>query len=102
MNARNGLPAYTVAEIDVTDPIGYQKYIEGATHAVQSAGGLFVVRGGRSFVVNGSLPKRIAIVRWQSCEQARACYDSEAYKRLIPLRDMSSNFRAFIVEGAPN
>ena len=95
------LPAYTVAQIEVTDPVGYQKYIEGATHAVQSAGGLFIVRGGRSFVLNGVPPKRIAIVQWQSFEQAQACYVSEAYKQLIPLRDMSSNFRAFIVEGAP-
>jgi hypothetical protein len=27
-------PVYTIAEIEVTDPAGYQKYIEGTTKAV--------------------------------------------------------------------
>jgi len=95
-------PAYTIAEIEVTDPAGYQKYIEGTTNAVPAAGGRFIVRGGRTFVVNGAPPKRIAVIQWDSYEKAQAFFDSETYKQLISLRDKSSNFRAFVIEGALN
>ena len=51
------------------------------------------------YVVNGAPPKRIAIIQWQSLEKAKAFYESEAYKRVIPIRDKSSNFRAYVIEG---
>jgi uncharacterized protein (DUF1330 family) len=62
----------------------------------------FIVRGGRTFVVNGAPPKRIAVIRWDSYEKAQAFFDSETYRQLISLRDKSSNFRAFVIEGALN
>ena len=43
--------------------------------------------------------KRVAIVEWESLEKAKAFYESEEYKRVIPMRDKSSNFRAFVIEG---
>lgn len=95
-------PAYTIAEIEVTDAAGYQEYTKGTTAAVPGAGGRFIVRGGKTFVVNGAPPKRIAVIQWDSYEQAQAFHNSDAYKKLIPIRDRSSNFRAFVVEGASN
>jgi uncharacterized protein (DUF1330 family) len=76
--------------------------MEGATVAYQQAGARFIVRGGKTFVVNGAPPKRIAALQWESTEKAQAFFDSEPYKQLIPIRDKSSNFRAFIVEGLAN
>ena len=35
--------------------------------------------GGRTFVVNGAPPKRIAVIQWESYEKAKAFFDSEAY-----------------------
>ena len=102
LHAQARPPAYTIAEIEVTDPAGYQKYIEGTTPAVPAAGGRFIARGGKTFVVNGAPPKRIAVIQWESYEKAQAFFDSEAYKKLIPIRDKSSNFRAFVIEGVAN
>jgi uncharacterized protein (DUF1330 family) len=102
LHAQARPPAYTIAEIEVTDTAGYQKYMEGTTPAVPAAGGRFIVRGGRTFVVNGAPPKRIAVIQWESYEKAQAFFDSDAYKQLIPIRDKSSNFRAFVIEGASN
>jgi uncharacterized protein (DUF1330 family) len=50
-------------------------------------------------VRTGAPPKRVAIVEWESLEKAKAFYESEEYKRVIPMRDKSSNFRAFVIEG---
>jgi len=95
-------PAYTIAEIEVTDQASYQEYMKGTSVQVPAAGGRFIVRGGRTFVVNGAPPRRIVVIQWESFEKAQAFFDSDAYKQLIPIRDKSSNFRAFVIEGAAN
>jgi uncharacterized protein (DUF1330 family) len=95
-------PAYTIAEVEVTDQATYQEYQKGARVEIPAAGGRFITRGGRTFVVNGAPPKRVVLLQWESFEKAQAFFESEAYKRLVPVRDKSSNFRAFIVEGVAN
>jgi uncharacterized protein (DUF1330 family) len=102
VRAQSKPPAYTIAEIEVTDPATYQKYMEGTSSRVPAAGGRFIVRGGRTFVVNGAPPKRIVVIQWENLEKAQAFFDSEAYKQFIPFRDKSSEFRAFVIEGVAN
>ena len=102
VRAQTKPPAYTIAEAEVTDPPTYQKYIEGTTSRVPAAGGRFIARGGRAIVVNGAPPKRVAVIQWESLEKAQAFFESDAYTQLIPIRDKSSNFRAFIIEGVAN
>lgn len=92
-------PAYTVAEFEVTDPAMFKQYAEGTGKGIPAAGGRFIVRGGRTFVINGAPPKQVAIIQWDSLEQAEAFFQSKTYKQLIPMRDQGSNFRAFVVEG---
>jgi hypothetical protein len=41
----------------------------------------------------------IAVVEWNSFEEAQAFLASDAYKNLVTSREAGSNFRAFIVEG---
>jgi uncharacterized protein (DUF1330 family) len=102
LHAQARPPAYTIAEIEVTDQPGYQKYIAETTNAVPAGGGRFIVRGGRNFVVNGEPPKRVAVIQWESYEKAQAYFESEAYKRLIPMRDSTSKSRLFVIEGVSN
>ena len=99
LHAKAGLPAYTIAEVEVTDPATYQQYI---AVGVPPTDGRFIARGGQTYVVNGAPPKRIAVIQWESLEKAKAFYESEEYKRVIPIRDKSSNFRAFVIEGVSN
>jgi uncharacterized protein (DUF1330 family) len=93
--------AYTIAEIDVTDPGTFQKYGQGTGATVPAAGGKFVVRAGRTYVLNGAPPKRIAIIEWDSFEHAQKYYESDGYKELVPFRDKGANVRGFVVEGVP-
>jgi uncharacterized protein (DUF1330 family) len=96
LHAQAKPPAYTVAEVEVIDPETYKQYI---AVGVPPTDGRFIARGGNTYVVNGAPPKRVAIVQWQSLEKAKAFYESEEYKRVIPIRDKSSNFRAYVIEG---
>ena len=89
-------PAYTIAEVEVTDPETYKQYI---AVGVPPTDGHFIARGGRTYLVNGAPPKRVAVVQWSSLEKAKAFYESEEYKRVIAIRDQSSVFRAYVIEG---
>jgi uncharacterized protein (DUF1330 family) len=96
-------PVYIVAEIDVTDPATYQTYVERNGALVQSFGGRFIARGGKTEAIAGPAPRgRVAIYMFDSMEKMQAWRDSAQYKELIPIRDKSSNFRSFAVEGLLN
>jgi uncharacterized protein (DUF1330 family) len=99
LHAQATPPAFTVAEVEVIDPATYQKYI---AVGVPPSDGRFVARGGRTYVINGEPPKRVAIVQWESFDKAKAFYESAAYKAVVPIRDQSSVFRAYVIEGAAN
>ena len=100
LHAQSKPKAYAVAEIEVTDPDKFKPYIDGTGIIVPQAGGRFLARGNKTFVLAGTPPKAVvAVVEWDSYEQAQAFFNSEAYKKLIPAREAGSNFRAFVVEG---
>lgn len=99
LNAQEKAPAYTVAEVEVTDPSTFKKYAEATGTSIPAAGGRVIARGGKTFVVNGAAPKQIVLIQWDSLEKAQAFFASDAYKQLIPIRDKGSNFRAYVIEG---
>jgi len=92
-------PAYVIAEVDVHDPAGFAKYSEQQGKLVAKYGGKFMVRGGRMAEINGALPKRFTIYVFDSMEKEMAWKNDPAQKDLIALRDKSSTFRSFAVEG---
>ena len=95
-------PVYVVAEIEVTDPATYQTYVDRNGALVQSFGGRFLARGGKTETIAGPVPRgRMAIYTFESMEKMQAWRDSAPYKELIAIRDQSSTFRSFAVEGLP-
>ena len=96
-------PAYVVAEIDVRDLAPYDKeYVPGAAKAIVDGGGKYIVRGGKTAALFGEPPKpRIAIMRFDSMDQAKAAFDSPAYKAAKTVGDKYASFRVYIVEGLP-
>ena len=100
LNAQSKPLAYIIAEVDVTDAAVYQTYVDRNTPIVQSAGGRFLSRGENLAALDGPAPKRFAIFQFDNMEKAKAYRDLAAYKELIPMRDKSSKYRSFIVEGS--
>jgi uncharacterized protein (DUF1330 family) len=73
-------PVYVVAEIDVTDPATYQTYVERNRALVQSFGGRFLARGGKTEAIAGPPPRgRVAIYTFESMEKMQAWRDSAQY-----------------------
>ena len=99
IHAQGKPPAYFFAEIDVTDPAAYKTYVERNTPVVNTYGGRFLVRGGKTTAMDGEPPKRVVIIAWENEDKAKAWYTSAAYKEIIPIRDKAAKFRGFIAEG---
>ena len=102
LHAQTKTPAYLVAEIDVTNPDLYNEYLTKGGPLYGQFGGKFLARGGKLDTFAGEAPKRVVIAVFESLEKAQAFRDSPAYRELIPVRDRSSKFRAYLAEGLPN
>jgi uncharacterized protein (DUF1330 family) len=94
------MAAYVVVEITVTDPAGFEPYRLAVPATIAAYGGRYLVRGGRSETVEGDWsPRRLAILEFDSAEQARRWYDSPEYREVRRLREKAADFRMLIVEG---
>lgn len=91
---------YVIAQITVTDPQTYPKYVELVQPIIARFGGEFLVRGGRSESYEGTPPgDRNVVIRFPSYEAARDWYHSEDYAEAKALRMSASTSVQTIVEG---
>lgn len=103
--ALNGLhaqakpPAFTIAEIEVIDPTGFQDFAKRNGAGMSAAGGRVLALRGRIVTSEGTPPKGAALIAWDSLDQATEYFNSPTFKALIPLRDKSAKVRLFHVEG---
>jgi uncharacterized protein (DUF1330 family) len=95
------MPAYVIAEIEITNPDGYKEYTTLVPATVEQYGGRFVVRGGKAHVLEGEWPeRRRVIIEFPSVEAARKWWDSPEYEKPKALRKANSKGRLLLVEGA--
>jgi uncharacterized protein (DUF1330 family) len=94
------MPAYFVAELDVTNPAGFEPYRVAVPGVLAQYGGRYVTRGGATELIEGGpQPKRIVILEFADAAAVKRWYDSPEYQKILPLRLANSTGRAFIVEG---
>ncbi len=93
------MPAYIIADVEVTDPAQYEEYKKLSTAAMQAYGAEVLVRGGRSERLEGRAPGRVVVLRFPSLQAARAFYDSAEYARARAARANAAIMNMFIVEG---
>jgi uncharacterized protein (DUF1330 family) len=90
---------YWIAHIDVTDPEGYQSYIEANREVFREYGARFLVRGGTAEPAEGRLRARHVVIEFKDYATAVACYRSPEYQRLIALRQPHATADVVIIEG---
>ena len=99
LHAQAKSPAYTIAEIEVIDPAGFQDFAKRNAVGVKAAGGRFLASRGRIVTSEGTPPKGIAVIAWDDLDKAVGYFASSNFKELIPLRDKGAKVRLFHVEG---
>ena len=94
------MPAYLIAEVDVTDPKAYEEYRKLTPAAVAAYGGRFIVRGGEVESKEGGWkPARLVVVQFDSMAQARKFYDSPEYAPALAIRLKAANSKLILADG---
>jgi uncharacterized protein (DUF1330 family) len=95
------MPAYFIADLDVTDPAGFEEYRKLVPDTIQKYGGRYLVRGGAAEALEGDWhPKRVVVLEFPSLEQAKRWYNSEDYRDPRALRFKTATTNLILVEGA--
>jgi uncharacterized protein (DUF1330 family) len=95
------LKAYAVSENEILDPSYQATYLPTARKAVEAAHGRPLrTSAGRVVQIEGAPPpKSVAIVEWDSLDEAVAFYKSKAWADLAPQRDKAIKVvRRYVVE----
>ena len=94
------MPAYVIAEVEITNPEGYKEYGAMVPATITQYGGRFLARGGKSQALEGEWPeRRRVIIEFPSVEAARKWWDSPEYAKPKALRRANSNGRLILIEG---
>ena len=94
------MPAYYVAEVEITNPAGFQPYGAAVGATLEQYGGRYLTRGGSTELIEGGPePKRIVILEFADTAAVKRWYESPEYQKILPLRLNNSTGRGFIVEG---
>ena len=95
------MPAYIIAQINVTNPEKYQEYAKLAGPASAKYGGKFLVRGGQKTELEGKIPyTRIVVSEYPDVESAKRFYNSPEYREARSKRLGAADFNMIVVEGA--
>jgi len=94
------MPAYILAEIEVTDPARYEEYKVLAPPAIARYGGRYLVRGGETAVLEGDWqPGRVVVLEFPTLEAARTFYDSPEYRAARDKRKNAAKMNMIAVAG---
>jgi len=96
--------AYLMADVEVTDPAGYQEYRDRFDPILQAHEGKLLVNGAPCLALEGNwLPKRFVVLEFPSADHAKRWYTSPEYREITGIR-LSNAVTHFLtlVEGAPS
>lgn len=94
------MPVYLIADIEVTDAVGYDEYKKRVPPVIAAHGGRYLARGGASEVLEGTWrPKRSAIIEFPNLASMRAFWESPEYQPLREIRARSAKSNLVVIEG---
>ena len=96
-------PAYWVTEVlEMRDQAAFMKAIQAVPPTVQNFGGRYIVLGGKLTADIGPVPKRIAIVAFDSMDKAQGWLSDPTARGLRDEVNKHAQTRAYAVEGTAN
>jgi uncharacterized protein (DUF1330 family) len=94
------MSALIIVDIEVLDPVVYEDYKRLASASIAAHGGRYLVRGGRSEVLDGSwTPKRLVVLQFDSVEAAKSWRASAEYAEAKKVREKCARSNMVVVEG---
>jgi uncharacterized protein (DUF1330 family) len=102
LHAQAKPPTYVVIDVsEITDPEGYKANTQRPAGSTVTAklGGRYIARSNKLTALDGTAPKRLVIIAFDSPEKVQAWYNSEEQKKVSAIRLKTTKSRSFIVEG---
>jgi len=94
------MAAYVIVDMTVTDTVAIGEYRKLAGASVIAYGGKFLVRGGRSEILDGDWsPRRVVVIEFPDTDQAKLWRSSPEYARAREIRDRAARTSMIVVEG---
>jgi len=93
------MPAYIIARINVTDPEDYGAYASQTVALAERYGGRFLVKGGAQTQLEGNSPDRHVVIEFPDRRTALEWYNSDDYRRILPIALSSSERDIVVVDG---
>jgi uncharacterized protein (DUF1330 family) len=94
------MSAYIIVEIEILDAVGYEEYKKLAGATVENYGGKYIVRGGKTEVLEGDWqPKRIVVLEFESAQRAKEWLTCEEYREPRKMRHRTARTNMILVEG---
>ncbi len=94
------MAAYFVVNVRITDQEGYEDYRRHTAATLEPFGGRFIVRGGKSEILEGEWElHRFVMIEFPSIEAAKGWYESPEYQRLKEIRQRTAHTDMILVEG---
>ena len=94
------MPSYAVAHMrQVTMGPPVVEYLQRIDATLAPFGGRFIVHGGEAEVLEGSWPGHLIVIEFPDRGQARAWYNSGAYREIVALRTANSESDVVMVDG---
>jgi uncharacterized protein (DUF1330 family) len=95
--------AYVIVDISaINNPDVYKVLLPKAGPAADAFQGKFVVRTENIVGLDGTPPKRVVVIAFDSMDKAKAWHASAATKEVDEIRLKSTTSRSFIADGSVN
>jgi len=95
------MSAYVIVDVSIHDHIEYEEYKKLTPAAIEAFDGKFIVRGGRTTVLEGEWnPERIVVLEFPTVERANEWWHSKLYGKAKEIRHRTASTKMIIVEGA--
>ena len=96
------MAAYIIAQINVTDPETFERYRDKVPAIIERHGGRYLIRGGATLDLEGTLPRpRVVVIEFADKAAAERFYHSPDYQEIVPLRTSAAEGSVTLVEGVP-
>jgi uncharacterized protein (DUF1330 family) len=93
------MSALVIVDIEVLDPVRYEDYKRLASASIAAHGGRYLVRGGKSEVLDGDwTPRRLVVLQFDSFEKAKQWRTSPEYAEAKKVRETCARATMVVVE----
>ncbi|WP_067801189.1 DUF1330 domain-containing protein [Actinomadura formosensis] len=97
------MTAYALAHLHPQPPLHDDvfTYIERIQDTMDPFGGRFLVHGTTPEVIEGPVDGGYVLIEFPDMEKARAWYESDAYRAILPMRTDNMEGTAVLLQGVP-